>query len=71
LIAKKFGLTDAEVRVLFAIIEVGSPAEVAEVLGVREGTIRTHLHRLFAKTETSRQADLVKLVASFANPLLG
>jgi hypothetical protein len=27
------------------------------------------LHRLFGKTDTRRQADLVKLVAGFANPL--
>jgi DNA-binding CsgD family transcriptional regulator len=69
-IAQRFGLTHAELRVLFSIIEVGAPSDVADVLGVSEGTIRTHLHRLFAKTQTSRQADLVKLVASFANPLI-
>jgi len=60
-IAQRFGLTDTELRVLFSIIEVGAPAEVAEVLGVREGTIRTHLHRLFEKNSNqpasrSRQA---------------
>jgi DNA-binding CsgD family transcriptional regulator len=70
-IAQRFGLTDTELRVLFSIIEVGAPAEVAEVLGVREGTIRTHLHRLFEKTQTNRQADLVRLVASYTNPLVG
>jgi DNA-binding CsgD family transcriptional regulator len=70
-IAKRFALTDAELRVLFSVIEVGAPAEVAEILGVREGTIRTHLHHIFEKTQTDRQADLVRLVASFANPLVG
>jgi DNA-binding CsgD family transcriptional regulator len=32
--------------------------------------VKTHLGRLFEKTGTSRQADLVKLVAGFSNPLV-
>lgn len=70
-LAKEFRLTPAELRVLFAIIEVGAVPEVAEVLGISEGTARTHLHHLFEKTGTSRQAELVKLVAGYANPLIG
>ncbi|HEV7410152.1 MAG TPA: helix-turn-helix transcriptional regulator [Bradyrhizobium sp.] len=63
--AKEFHLTPAELRVLFSIVEIGGAAEVAEVLGISEATVRTHLHRLFEKTGTSRQADLVKLVAGY------
>jgi DNA-binding CsgD family transcriptional regulator len=33
--------------------------------------VRTHLHQLFAKTDTKRQADLVELVASYTSPLVG
>jgi hypothetical protein len=33
--------------------------------------LRTHLHHLFEKTGTGRQVDLVKLLAGFANPLIG
>ena len=43
--------------------------ETADALGVAEPTVKTHLHRLFGKTGTGRQADLVKLVAGYANPL--
>jgi DNA-binding CsgD family transcriptional regulator len=32
--------------------------------------VTTHLPRLFAKTGTERQADLVKLVAGYASPLV-
>jgi hypothetical protein len=39
-------------------------------LGIAEATVKTHLHRLFGKTATTRQAELVKLVASLSNPLL-
>jgi DNA-binding CsgD family transcriptional regulator len=69
-IARLYKLTPTELRVLLAIVEVGGVPEVAEELGIREATVKTHLHRLFAKTETTRQADLVKLVAGFSSPLL-
>jgi DNA-binding CsgD family transcriptional regulator/PAS domain-containing protein len=69
-IARHYKLTPTELRVLLAVVEVGGVSEVAEELGIGEATVKTHLHRLFAKTETRRQADLVKLVAAFSNPLV-
>ena len=71
LIATAYGLTPAELRVLLAIVEVGGVPEVAEALGVAETTVKTHLGRLYDKTGLKRQADLVKLFASFGSPLLG
>ena len=68
-IAKLYDLTPAELRVLLAIVEVGGIPEVAEAFGVADSTIRTHVGRLFDKTGTGRQADLVKLVAGFSSPL--
>ena len=64
-IAKQFGLTQAELRVLFSVVEIGGVSEVAEVLGIAEATVKTHLQHVFEKTRTSRQADLVKLVAGY------
>ena len=69
--SRKFRLTAMELRVLLAIVNVGGVAEVAETLGIGEGTVRTHLHHLFEKTGARRQVDLVKLAAGFANPLMG
>jgi DNA-binding CsgD family transcriptional regulator/PAS domain-containing protein len=69
-IARLYKLTPTELRVLLAVVEVGGVPEVAETLGIGEATVKTHLHRLFAKTETTRQAELVKLVAAFSSPLL-
>ena len=43
---------------------------ILKELGVAETTVKTHLHRVFAKTGTSRQADLVRLVAGYASPLV-
>ncbi|MBR0788608.1 helix-turn-helix transcriptional regulator [Bradyrhizobium manausense] len=70
LIARTFDLTPAELRVLLSIVEVGGVPETANALGIAETTVKTHLHRVFAKTGVSRQADLVKLAAGFSDPLV-
>lgn len=69
-VAEHFKLSPSELRVLFAIVEVGGGPESARMLGVSEETVRTHLKHVFAKTGTKRQADLVKLIAGYANPLI-
>ena len=68
-IGSAFKLTPTELRVLMAIVEVGGVPEVATAFGIADTTVRTHVTRLFEKTGTSRQADLVKLVAGYATPL--
>jgi len=68
-IASTFQLTPAEMRVLMTIVQLGGIPEVAPVLGISEATVKTHLQRIFGKTDTSRQADLVKLVAGYMSPL--
>jgi DNA-binding CsgD family transcriptional regulator/PAS domain-containing protein len=70
-IANTFKLTPGEMRVLMMIIKLGGVPEVAPALGISEATVKTHLQRIFAKTGTSRQADLVKLVAGYMSPLGG
>ena len=70
-IAKSYRLTPMEVRVLLAIVEIGGAPQVADALGIGEGTVKTHLKRLYEKTGARRQADLVKLLAGYTNPLLG
>jgi DNA-binding CsgD family transcriptional regulator len=71
IIARAYNLTPTELRVLMGIVEVGGVPEVAVALGVAESTIKTHLGNLFVKTGARRQADLVKIVAGFATPLIG
>jgi DNA-binding CsgD family transcriptional regulator len=69
-IAELFKLTASESRVLMAIVNIGGVPDVAPVLGISETTVKTHLQRIFDKTGTHRQPDLVKLVAGFTNPLV-
>ena len=71
LIARAFELTPAELRVLLSIVEVGGVPETSAALGIAESTVKTHLHKVFAKTGARRQADLVKLAAGFSSPLAG
>jgi DNA-binding CsgD family transcriptional regulator len=70
-LARHFKLTPTEIRVLLAIVEIGGGPEVAEALGIAGSTVKTHLSRLYQKTGTGRQADLVKLMAEFSSPLIG
>lgn len=70
-IAKTYGLTPTELRVLLAIVEVGGVPNVAAALGISSETVKTHLGHLYEKTGARRQADLVKVVAGFCSPLFG
>lgn len=65
-VTRQFNLTLAEVRVLFAIVQIGGVPDVAPVLGISEQTVKSHLHHIYEKTGTRRQADLVTLVASYS-----
>jgi DNA-binding CsgD family transcriptional regulator len=69
-IAKLYKLTPSEIRILLAVIEIGALPAVADALGISKETAKTHLNSVFSKTNTHRQADLVKLVAEYINPLI-
>lgn len=59
-----YELTPAEAR-LAALLAQGSRLEEAAAdLGVSLNTVRTHLKRIFSKTGTDRQAELVRLILS-------
>ncbi|WP_244571382.1 helix-turn-helix transcriptional regulator [Mesorhizobium carmichaelinearum] len=64
-----FDLTPTEARVLLRIGSGLSGSQSAVSLGIGENTLKTHLNRIFAKTGTRRQADLVKLVSDIRTPL--
>lgn len=68
LFVKRFGITPAECRVLMMLVQGMSIAETCTALGVSEPTVKTHLSRLFAKTGTSGQPDLMRLAMSALAP---
>ena len=67
-IARTFSLTPREASILVALMEVGSLQEVAERHGVSLNTVRSQMKAIFTKTGVGRQADVVKLVASYLGP---
>ena len=69
--ARLHGLTGGELRVLLALTQGPGAKEAADMLGVSEPTVRTHLQRLFSKTSTSRQTELLQLLQRSAPPIKG
>jgi DNA-binding CsgD family transcriptional regulator len=43
--------------------------EAADMLGISEPTVRTHLQHMLAKTHTLRQADLLRLLRTSTPPV--
>lgn len=68
-LALLYDLTPAETRVLELVVEGKAPAEVANHLGISLTTAKTHLQRVFQKTDCNRQADLVRLIGSLKLPV--
>jgi DNA-binding CsgD family transcriptional regulator len=69
-LAKAYGLTPTEMRVLLTVVEMGDAPAAAAALGMARQTVKTHLRSLYAKTGAHRQADLVKLFAAYMSPLV-
>lgn len=64
-----FGLTRAEAQVGAALARGGCLAEIAAELGISVTTARTHVARIFLKTGTRQQSQLVALVAAVQLPV--
>lgn len=71
LFVRRYAITPAECRLLMLIVQGMTVAEAADTLGISLATAKTHLGRLFAKTETQRQSDLVRLAMSALAPTSG
>jgi DNA-binding CsgD family transcriptional regulator len=62
LLRRLYRLTDAEADVALRIMHGAELKEISEELSVSLPTVRTHLQRVFGKTDTHRQAELVRLL---------
>jgi len=67
--AKLYGLSGSELRVLLAMAPGLSVKEAAEILGISETTAKTHVQHIHAKTNTSKQTELMRLFVSSAPPI--
>lgn len=62
MLREAYGLTPAEERLALLILQGLRLAEAEAVLGIRHSTARTHMKRIYAKTGTRRQVELVRLL---------
>lgn len=57
-----FGMTNAEAAVAARILDGVGLKYISEELSLSLATVKTHLQHVFDKTETHRQAELVRLL---------
>lgn len=62
-----FGLTVSEARIAIAIANGQTPKEIARRSGLHFDTVRSHLQRVYTKTDTNRQVDLTLLLIRMAD----
>jgi DNA-binding CsgD family transcriptional regulator len=67
--AARYGLTRMESRVLAEIITGQGLPHVAETLQIGATTARSHLQKIFLKTGTAKQAELVRLFLDQTVPI--
>jgi DNA-binding CsgD family transcriptional regulator len=68
LLVTLFDLTPMEARVMMSLGSGKARLDASASLGMSENTVKTHLARIFAKTGTSRQSDLVRVLNTVRPP---
>jgi DNA-binding CsgD family transcriptional regulator len=68
LMRSQYGFTRAETEVASGLLTGYSVEEIAALRHVSVATVRDQLKRLFGKTGTKRQAELVRLLGSLPQP---
>ena len=67
--ARLYGLTAQEARVLRMVVDAGGTPLAAEALKISAATVRTHIARIFDKTEVRSQGAIIKLLSEMGAPL--
>lgn len=62
LLQRLYHLTRTEADIALRVAHGADPKHIAEDLSVSITTVRTHLHRIFDKTDMHRQVELVRLL---------
>jgi len=60
LLRQLYNLTNTEAEIALRLTRGDDLKQIADKLSVSPWTVRTHLQHLFAKTDTHRQAELVR-----------
>jgi DNA-binding CsgD family transcriptional regulator len=67
----RYGLTPREEKLTLLIVEGHRLMDAAEILGISLNTARTHMKRIYTKTQTSHQSELVRVLLTGPLSLLG
>src|SRR5262249_61953262 len=67
-LAAAFGMAPAEARLAAQIVAGETLPEIAQREGISRETLRSRLKSIFEKTGTSRQSELVLLLAKLIGP---
>jgi DNA-binding CsgD family transcriptional regulator len=57
-----FGLTPAEAKLATLLYNGANVRQAAEQLGITEGSARQYIRRIFGKTQTNRQVDMIRVI---------
>ena len=63
ILSQLFGLTGAEAALVTRLVQGEELKDAAEQLGITYETARSYMKQIFLKTDTSRQSELVGLIA--------
>jgi DNA-binding CsgD family transcriptional regulator len=66
-----YGFTPTETKVTMALLQGFATADIADILGITEGTVRSHVKNILSKTGTTRQAELVQVLMRAMSPVAG
>lgn len=64
-----YSLTDRERDVLEELMEGLSITEISEKLFISQGTVKTHIHNLYRKTEVGKKSELLRKYKEFESNL--
>ncbi|MCT2559224.1 LuxR C-terminal-related transcriptional regulator [Tsuneonella sp. YG55] len=64
-LAAMFDLTNAERQIAQMLVDLRSPREISESLGVSINTVRTHIRGIYVKLAVSSQRELLRLASTF------
>ena len=63
-VSNAFTLSKAEARLIPLLLQGKTPAEIAQILELKLPTVRSQLSNIFAKTGTTRQQELIRLLGA-------
>lgn len=60
-----FSLTRSEARIAQALVNLESPKDISQALGVSISTVRTHIRSIYVKLSINSQTEVLRLAMSY------